>query len=529
MAILNIASHNLEQNIMIVKTNKIFLILLFISICCFFIQTSIDSDYKNIVSSAIALCTFSISSIYTIFYQNVLKTPLSSLSILGLGVSGGAAPLFAQCLDLKPIVFNLDYPIETFLLSLGGVTSAILAHLVYRYVPIFTIFKNLIGEKFYRPIGLMRVPLNIELITIGLIGALAAIYTSGFQDENTIQTGDTIGKFFQAMRPFILFLVVVLVQNLWKLKSSLSIITTLVCVFTILSVAVFANARSVFSSAILTFALAGFILYISGKWAIRNNNAGYVVLILVSVSAIAPLLSRLSTAMLVVRSERSVLSQEELFSRTLDAFFDPSLQSRESIGSSGGYSEQYNSSAFLSRLINTKFTDNVYSEYKLMSQINIDIIKNKSFDKILSAMPQPILNFFSIYLDKDSLAFSSGDMYAYYSGRYRSLGSRLSGSSLADSWVLFGPLCFPVLFAFCLIMFVIKDALTYNWEISSGNATMPVTAIALLSTMFSSGLFSDSFSGLTTEILRGFLQFIIISATLLSITRIMFVARSSTL
>jgi hypothetical protein len=430
------------------------------------------------------------------------------------------APLLAQTAALQPVVYNLEYPIQTFLLGLTAVEIAIATHFLYVQSSVLSVVQRGLRVSVYRPLGLLRVPGLGELLLLGCMGALATILTSQYGDAPDAATG--IGpKILQAFRPLIVAPACALAPELYGGRSRLPLLGVVLYLAALLAVGAAANARSTISYAILTIALMSALLFISGQWVINRRNWGRVVLLIVVAALLIPLVSRMSSAIISARTERTSLSQSELFSSTFRAFFDPSLTDPNLVPQHGRYSEEYLSSQFLNRLVVVKFTDNVYAEAADFSASEIAQVHEDFSIRTTAALPGPFLSALGIEFDKESLKYSSGDVYAKLGTRYPRLGAFLSGSSLADGFVLFGFTAIPLFAMICLATFTIQDSfLVPN---SGGNAVpqMPVVVMISLWQTFLSALYSDSFAGLLVQLVRNFPQAVLVTALALACTRML--------
>ena len=112
------------------------------------------------------------------------------------------------------------------------------------------------------------------------------------------------------------------------------------------------------------------------------------------------------TAMVIVRGERADLSGAELFDRTLETFFDKEAIVQRRLDDNNyvadpEWDERYLDNIFLARFSNIKFNDLSLVQFSKLSKYDPDML-NYSMDYLLSQLPEPLINAFSIDVDKES-------------------------------------------------------------------------------------------------------------------------------
>jgi hypothetical protein len=129
---------------------------------------------------------------------------------------------------------------------------------------------------------------------------------------------------------------------------------------------------------------------------------------------------------------------------------------------------------------------------------------NNFYWKIL---PQPILDYFKINIDKKYYEFSMGDLLPHVA-----IGSPLGGwkmgSVFGQGLALYGN-AFPIIyFGMCLIIFAVIDLLSKRLA-NGGVIISSLGQLTIWSTFFV-GITADSIAILLTKVLRGIIQEIIL-------------------
>ena len=500
------------------RTGTFYVTFFLISFICLFMQAAIEFSYNNIISSIFAFTGANTSMYYTIFKNNISKTPISSMSILGLGVTTSAFPLVSQTVLFTPTSYNLNYPLETFGVGTITVILAVGIHFLYKKIILFNVLKNIIRNNILKPLGIFRRLSWLDLIAAGFFGILCTIYTTGYSDDTAIQTGDALGKFLQAFKPFAGAPVIGLFPSIYGGRRKIPNWAIASYLIIMLFVAALANGRGIIVTLLTNVILIFVIQYFSGRWKSTKNNIFLLMFVLFFSVVLLPVISRVSDAIVAVRTERAKLSQIELLNATVAEVINP-RPVFDKFNNLGGYSETYSSSKFINRFVSVKFTDNVISSSKQLdssksNQVRIDFQK-----RVLSSFPQPILDVLKLDAGKNDRPFSSGDIYAFLSGKYPELGAFLTGSSLGDCLFLFG-IFFPIAYgAVILGLFILKDTWAIPRRYGDEMPVISVCGLLVITRVFMAGLETDSYSGLILEILRGYIQTTLCAAVIFFLAR----------
>ncbi len=452
------------QNIAaIIRLRRYRSIILFVLPLIAVMQLAIESSFVNIVATTAALVSAIVTVLYCIDWRRFAAFPASITMLIGYNLTTSSVALLGQTLWLKPLSYNLDVPVQTFLTVTAFQLMLIATHFIYTKSTLARRFRTFLTSWVYAPLSLMRAPAEIQLWLMGFIGSFASWYTN-VDRWNEDNYGNIGFKFLAGFAPYALapFLIPVgklLFGKAWGAKRTNWFLQAAYLML-IVAIAVARNSRGVFAEGILLILLCLMVAILAGNLIVRRNQIA--VAIFVGVIAIIPAaaLSDLGTAMVIVRSERSDISGLELISQTLAvAQNQDALDARkkfDAMALSGRYSEAYLDNIFLTRLAQTKFIDiNFFLSNLLMEDGRAESV-NQFFTRIARVFPEPIVTAFYPGYDKSKYNYSSGDWYNYYI-RGIPLGGQKTGSSIADGLTVMGG-AFPVfLFVIMLIKFPVFD------------------------------------------------------------------------
>ena len=107
-------------------------ILTALCVLCVLVQIFLNSSSDNIAASILAAISGIITFQYVLRREMFSENPISSIMILGLGVSTCAGALIFQTIYFRDITYNIFMPIETFGYPLLVTMLSIAAHFTYR-------------------------------------------------------------------------------------------------------------------------------------------------------------------------------------------------------------------------------------------------------------------------------------------------------------------------------------------------------------------------------------------------------------
>lgn len=482
---------------------------------CLVVQLFVEDTLTNAVCSMIAVVASSVTIIYTLNIGRFRRTPMSSLMILGFNVSAFSAALIIQTIDLRPLVFNLSVPLQTFLV-LGATQALVLVvHWAYLHSGVLLGTRFLLSRRVIRPLGLLKAPSDMQLWMFGLVGCLATVVSaSSYGPSGGVEYGDVSGKFLLGYMPFAVapFFIPLRSSLLGGTsRSQASWILLLGYALLLIAVAMVNNARATFATGFLTLALSLATAVLSGNLLITKKVMCVGALIALMGLPLFSVLSNLATAMVIARDLRSNVSGLELIEVTLTNFQDQTLiedrRHQDDAVMGADYNENYINNPIFARFVYTKFTDINMSNALSLSDTQAADITTKSWSRILALLPTPILSYFRIEVDKTEINFSSGDIYSFIAQGLE-LGGYTTGSEIPDGLTIFGALFWPVLAILVLIQFIVYDSQS---AIDRGGR-LRISPVALLNIVpvFTLGVMQESVANQVIAILRGIPQSIVL-------------------
>ena len=182
------------------------------------------------------------------------------------------------------------------------------------------------------------------------------------------------------------------------------------------------NSRGTFGEAFVTLVLLLLLLYVSGNLRLSRRALGAAVLFAMPAVVALGFLTDLSTAILMVRAQRTEVTGASLLELTLEQLGDTeAIQNYTQLSlapTPNGYSEYYISNPLLARLITVKFDDNLLQLVPLLTPNQREDISKTSLKQIAALLPTPAIRILGLDVDKRRLAFSMGAyMYDRGSGR----------------------------------------------------------------------------------------------------------------
>ena len=376
------------------------------------------------------------------------------------------------------------------------------------------------GRRVQTP-GLLRVPSDIELWILGAIGIIAVLLSatgSEVYGANGIKSGDVGSKFLQSFIGFAAAPYIILFKNglISNKTGRASLSTWLLAGYFVatLAIAVARNARNAFAEVILIIAVCVMAMLLKGGIRINSRTLAIAGALAIIALPCAGLIGNLSSAMTIVRGERASLSTGALMAKTVDTMMSPDLiknvKEHDNIITSE-YNEIYFKNEFFTRFAVTKYTDinwTAVGGFPEVSPALHDLAMAGLAEHFLGLLPTPVLNALHINVDKDSSQFmsSSGDLYLNYASM-KNLGGFITGSVIADSWVLFGWLAPFLIMAIVITYFVFMDSfLIFD---SKGNVFVLAVSVMLAGKIFQGFLLPEAVYVYRGFFLRGLPQLVL--------------------
>lgn len=435
-------------------------------------------------------------------------------------------PLFATILEWKPISYGFQVPYDTFI---GESFLYIVSSLAFYYAVVQKKGNNGIQRLLFK-YGYYNYVSNKYILILGLVGLIIRFYSM----VNPAQIGDVIGKF---LVPFVFLQnapLLLLFPSLYSSKCNVVFEKNRVALFWFLFLFIscfFSNSRASLLEPIVIVVLLFLLSYVNCNVRLRIKvNKKIVFGGILVVFVVVPILSDISDSMLIARGIRSNVSRKELFSATMNNFLDKeglkrfrSEREKTSIvkNYSEGWTEVYLDNFALNRVANLRITDITLYHAENVGYGN-EAMQNDLKNCILRQIPQPILNFLGIDIDKREL-FSRGDLlYSMSFDRPLFAGLRVT-SHLADGLSTFGAIYFVVQYILFYLQFLLVETFVFK-----KNGSVFYSIFGLITVFSFLGQFrnANGCMGEISYLIRGYWQFVFISLVVMFFLRFLAIPKS---
>lgn len=448
--------------------------------------------------------------------RRLYRYPLSTLVVLGFGVTLQLGPLLFTALEGHSITFNLVVPVATFGHGLLASLVCLLAHAIYRQAPWLrhlrtTVQRVLLQLKLFKPLR------TAEVVAMGLVGVFALALTSWF--PGLAQASVVLTKFIQGFQFFSIIPAAYLLQSLWRTdttsvessKTRKPLVLFLLFIALIVLVSVGRNAR-----APIIVPLSCLLIGLALEWlyGLIRLRLSAVLAAGLSIVLILPIATDLATAMVMVRGQRGDVSTLKLLVQTFDQLQDRDAIQRyrfsmSEIGLTSDWSENYVSNLFLARFANAKFPDNSLENASRLSLAGRDEMASFQWLRLLSTLPGPLLSILGVseVTKLEVTSFSFGDkLYALASGSQYALGGNKTGHFFGTGVAGFGFGYLLILLVGLLFVFPLVDA--HALLSSAGSHASPLISMVAITQFIGWFTFSnaESVTAVLAFSLRGFIE-----------------------
>ncbi|MBT9463096.1 MAG: hypothetical protein IV113_03610 [Hydrogenophaga sp.] len=480
-------------------------------------QMGIAFTSENVASASIVFASTTAMLLYLLWTPALQTHPLSTFAVFGFCVTSQFGALLGQTLYWTPLADNLRQPIATFALLAAFQALAMVAHTGHRWLmPAPEAQRGSLPRQLLHKAGLYNTPSTGVLWFMGYVGLLAFLLGSG--REGTF--GKAMhGLAFITWAPFLIPMYLIQFGDAYSsFRRQWPYLAVFAGLVVLLGLA--ANARQVMLSGFVTialFALLGAMRStnkVSGKRVLKLGVLGLVL------AGLAIPLSDLATAMVVARKVRSNVSAVQMVQETLYYFQRPEALAEQNEdqrnATLGKYDEYYFENPLLARLVETKFHDNSLYFVSTFTQSDADLLTETTVDLFWAILPDPVIKRLGVNIDKKSLEFSMGDYLSHLS-QGAPLGSRRTGSMLAQGVALLG-VGFAVLYiAFCLVAFTMMDLLSFRNR--SGQVVLSAVGMLAVWRLFQYGVTSESLQAWVSGMLRTIPQNIVLFLLVAAVAR----------
>jgi|GEM_PF-1320259 len=445
---------------------KLYVVTALVLLICFMGQVLISADADNMSCAILALVGSMAVTIAMIRPANMRYRPLSSWMVLLFAGANLAGPLLAKTLEFEPLTYNLTLPVTSFLYSVLGGMSFVVGHYLYSKISALNRARRTMTMKIMRPMGLFREPTVKQMWIMGFAGVLCMMYIYIIAGKNAEETGGIFAKFLAGIIPFAYAPFLQVFSFMYKERAKISrrtaITLSLYFVF-ILALALARNSRATFAIPLATGGLCVIIGVLSGRLPRNFLRPRVLVPALLVGVFLMPMVTNLAIAMQIVRSQKGKVSGVELLQLSLAKYQDTQAIEEfviERAEATTGWDERYVHNIILGRFIYTKFHDNDFAITRHLGETEREKFSAFCFAHSLVFLPDPVINFFGIPIDKtQTTSISEGDeLYYLYTGQ--GLGGFRGSSLLADGEFIFGEVFLLMLVVVCMPVFFLVDMLT---------------------------------------------------------------------
>jgi hypothetical protein len=433
-----------------------------VAMLCAALQCVIARDSENLSCVALTLIALSVLFQYLWRSDALVETPVSSLALLGMGVTTQFASLVAQTVEWVRFVELLRWPLTTFAVLCSVLLLAIAVHWIHRHLAMTQRFTQGMARHVMAPMGVLEMP-RIEAIWIMAAFGLYALASAG------VATGDSGGKALEALSflAYVPFLIPIYYKQFGNtycdIKKHGPVLMAYVLAMVVVSVA--KNGRQLMAIGPVQAGLVYMMWAMQDPTAITRRTLQRLALLLVGLTVVLAVFADLSVAMVLNRDKVREIGPIEMIEETVRTFMDKPLiaqykDAQRDDAAYGRYNEAYLSSPVLARFSETKFHDNNIYLATVLTDAEREELRKTSFDKLFTILPQPVLDAMGIDIDKDELAYSMGDYFRYlYEGPDNTLGGYATGSMWAHLIGLFGlPWLAPLATVIFVLVFLALDS-----------------------------------------------------------------------
>lgn len=463
-------------------------------------QMVIDFSADNLASSSIVFASSMAVLLYMLWTPALQTHPLSTFAVFGFGVTTQLGALLGQTAYATSLAGNLRQPIDTFAVLAAFQLLALVAHTGYRWLmPPPAADGGSLPRHLLHKAGLYDTPSTGVLWFLGYFGLFALLLGGGREG--------VFGKLMQGLTfltwaPYLIPMYLIQLGDTYSSwRKQWPFLLFFAGLIVLLGLAT--NARGGMLSGFVTIALFALLgamrstAQVSGKRVLRLGVLGLVL------AGLAIPLTDLATAMVVARKVRGNVSAVQMVKETLYYFQRPDALAEQNEdqrnATLGKYDEYYFANPLLARLVETKFHDNSLYFASTLTQSDSDFLASTTTDMFWAILPDPVIKALDVDIDKKALGFSIGDYLSHLS-QGAPLGSRRTGSMLAQGVALLGVGFAVVYIAFCLVAFTVMDLLSFRNR--GGQVVLSAVGMLAVWKLFQYGVTAESLQAWASGTLR---------------------------
>jgi hypothetical protein len=258
------------------------------------------------------------------------------------------------------------------------------------------------------------------------------------------------------------------------------------------------NFRSVMFYGVTTAVLIFAMFILKDDTPVAKNITGKLLAIGLSLGIFVYIMGDLATAMALARSQRGQATPIEMISNSLELF---TQKEKLAAYREGGdiafmvalYDEKYMASPVLARFVETKFHDTCFYFGQILTDKDLSSFIDTSLQQVVTNLPDPVIRFLKINIQKDAVFFSSGD-YITFLATGDPMGGFKSGSALAQGMTMFGAGFYAIYFFLALILIILYES--QQQKTGKGESVITTTAMLLVFTIFAKGYVAESIANM---------------------------------
>lgn len=503
----------MSQNIIIFK--KFFnLSIIFFG----FIQIFLSKSLNDYLILLILVSTNLLISIYCLDYNRFIKYPISISAIFFSILINSGSALYFKTLEFSSLSENLDYALNTFFIIFIANIIIVFTHQIYErnkqktIKNYFNVLNNKLGlfkidTKFIFFIGSLSIFLQL-IIKPFFTKDLETTFVEGANFQLNILSGFDIFAIF----PFILLLSFAL----FKKKININKITITVFLILLFVISISSNRRDVFFFTLLCFLLTMMICLFLGEIKFNKKKTFQIIIGLIFFIILYDKIIFLNKVYIFERAyadQRSYFDNFKSFKKTFNLYRNnPKLLELYTYG----YQYDLNNSDYYNSLLFERINPISYAnKIKIISTRFKESEKKKvsihSLNRIISILPQPIINFFKNDFNKVDYIFLTTSSYIQKEENPNFFSRNEVGSFIIELNIIFGLLFFIPLFIISYLFFSIIDSFydSQNIIVSPIIITLFYTNGPSVLDFFAAGSIDKNISLLIREIPQSIILYIL--------------------
>ena len=450
------------QNINILKN-----IIFIFSFICLVFQFTISNEFNDYICVFLIYISNIFVTIYCFNNKNISDYPISSNIIFVSYFINIGGVLYFKTITTSLITDKLNLPLNTILYLIIFNFVIIISHYFYKKLNVINEIRNNLSNFFLKK-NLITIPSNKFLIFIGSIGIILKLF---YYDLNTAIGEQTLNQYPSLFRDITIGItyfiyapfLILFSKKLYNLSDEKKYNFILFLFFTtILFLSMSTGSRSLlFDLGLFIFFV--FLIYVQQEYIKLNKSFLFTMVIILLVSLpIMTVLDTISKAYLLDRSKNTQQSPIKNFTTTINRImnYEQTKSDVKEIYELSDFfqSEEYYDNSIFNRFNILLVNDNINYVLGNISPSKMNEIKKHEFNKIISIIPQPIINIFNKdFIKTDYLSVSMGS-FIYRAYDQYSVG-RLNIGSFPFAMMYYYKILWPIyLFLLSIFVFFVFDS-----------------------------------------------------------------------